>query len=88
MKKVIFLTLSIILTTRVLNAQETEKKDIKPALLVIDVQNAYLPSMDQSDKDRAIKMINGAIWVFNNFELPIIQIYHQDKKWGPPEDTY
>ena len=67
--------------------QEKGKKELKPALLVIDVQNAFVPMMDQSDKDRAFQMINGAIWVFENSKLPIIRVYHQDDKWGPATDS-
>jgi hypothetical protein len=75
MKKIILLTLSIFLATNSINAQEA-KRELKPALLVIDVQNAYIPSMDQQDKDLAFEHINGAICMFNKFELTINRIYH------------
>lgn len=91
MKKTILLLASILLSISILHAQEetktVNKAEFKPALLVIDVQNAYLTSMDQSDKDLAIKHINWAIWLFEKYELPIIRIYHQDKEWGPAEDS-
>ncbi|HRW62493.1 MAG TPA: isochorismatase family cysteine hydrolase [Bacteroidales bacterium] len=87
MKRTVLLLVSIFLVTNILFAQEAEKKELKPALLVIDVQNAFVPMMDQSDKDRAFQMINGAIWVFENFKLPIIRIYHQDEQWGPATDS-
>jgi nicotinamidase-related amidase len=91
MKKTILLLASIILSIGILYAQEetksARKAEFKPALLVIDVQNAFIPSMDQSDKDLAIKHINWAIWLFEKYELPIIRIYHQDKEWGPAEDS-
>ena len=87
MKKSILLILSLILLLNTLNAQEETKKELKPALLIIDVQNAYMSSMDQSDKDLAVKHINWAIWLFEKYELPIIRIYHQDKEWGPAEDS-
>lgn len=91
MKRTILLLASIILSISILYAQEetksVSKTEFKPALLVIDVQNAYLTSMDQSDKDLAIKHINWAIWLFEKYELPIIRIYHQDKEWGPAEDS-
>ena len=87
MKKSILLILTLILVLNTLNAQEETKKELKPALLIIDVQNAYMSSMDQSDKDLAVKHINWAIWLFEKYELPIIRIYHQDKEWGPAEDS-
>ena len=87
MKKTVFIIFSIIMCTNMLLAQEQEKKELKPALLVIDVQNVYIPMMDQSDKELAFQMINGAIWIFDKFELPIIRVYHQSEEWGPAEDS-
>jgi nicotinamidase-related amidase len=88
MKKVILIIISLILSTNILIGQEEElKKELKPALLVIDIQNAYVPWMDQSDKDMAFEYINAAIGLFEKYELPIIRIYHQDKEWGPVEDS-
>lgn len=87
MKKTILLTLSIFLLINIIDAQEEEKKELKPALLVIDVQNAYVPWMDQSDKDMAFEYINAAIGLFEKYELPIIRIYHQDKEWGTELDS-
>lgn len=87
MKKLFLIIISLVLMCNTLFGQEKGKKELKPALLVIDVQNAFIPMMDQNDKDRAFQMINGAIWVFENFKLPIIRIYHQDEKWGPATDS-
>jgi nicotinamidase-related amidase len=87
MKKTILLTLSIFLSISILIAQKPEKKELKPALLVIDVQNAYIPWMDQSDKDLAFEYINASIGLFEKYELPIIKIYHQDKVQGPAENS-
>ncbi len=43
-------------------ASENRKdKQIKPALLVIDVQNEYLPYMSEQDKTTAMRMINGCL---------------------------
>ena len=86
MKKILILLIMVAIASSSFS-QKVEKKELKPALLVIDVQNAFVPSMDKSDKDRAFQMINGAIWVFENSKLPIIRIYHQDKQWGPATDS-
>lgn len=70
------------------NAQESEADEgIKPALLVIDVQNIYLPMMDQEAVDKPIDMVNASVWLFNQLKLPVIYVYHQDKEQGPATDS-
>lgn len=66
---------------------DKEKKQFKPALLVIDIQNRYLPYMSENDKKLALEMINGAIWLFRQHEYPVIRVYHTDLQWGPKPDT-
>ncbi|MCK5169907.1 MAG: cysteine hydrolase [Bacteroidales bacterium] len=88
MKKVTLIIISLILSYNALVGQEEEsKKELKPALLVIDIQNQYVPMMDQQDKDLAFEYINAAIWVFRKYDLSIIRIYHTDKEWGPETDS-
>ena len=66
------------------NAYSQEKKEqLIPALLVIDVQNKYLPMMSQEDQEDALEMMNWAIYVFRQYELPVIRVYHTSEKWGP-----
>ncbi len=55
----------------------------KPVLLVIDIQNAYLPSMDEKDKKPAMEMINYYIALFRANGFPVIRVYHTDLKTGP-----
>jgi nicotinamidase-related amidase len=62
---------------------EKEVKQTKPALIVIDIQNRYLPMMAQDEKDLALRIINGAIWLFRQHDLPIIRVYHSDPQFGP-----
>jgi len=57
---------------------------VKPALLVIDVQNAYLPFMDEKDKKLGLEMINYFIALFRANGFPVIRVYHTDLKAGPP----
>jgi nicotinamidase-related amidase len=55
---------------------------MKPALLVIDIQNAFLdinPVMTQSIND-AIRYTNAAIDLFREKELPIIAVQHMNEK--------
>jgi nicotinamidase-related amidase len=63
------------------------KKGMKPALLVIDVQNCYLGMMAEEDTTLAMPRINYAIQLFRKAGLPVIRIYHDDPKNDPkPED--
>ena len=50
----------------------------KPALLVIDIQNAYLPMMDQQDVASGMEAINELIGVFREQNYPVILVYHQE----------
>lgn len=65
---------------------QSESK-MKPALLVIDIQNEYLPYMAEKDKNLALRMINAAISLFRENNLPIIRVYHTDPKYGPKPDS-
>jgi nicotinamidase-related amidase len=55
---------------------------IKPALLVIDIQNAYLQMMPESDKEMAMLYINNYIELFRSHGFPIIRIYHLSNEYG------
>ncbi len=62
---------------------KVERKEMKPALIVIDIQDRYLPMMAEEEKDFALRMINGAIWLFRQHDLPVIRVYHSDLQFGP-----
>jgi nicotinamidase-related amidase len=63
---------------------ETAKTErMKPALLVIDIQNEFLPSMSEQDKKTAFNYINGAIRRFHDKGFPVIRIYQSDPAAGP-----
>jgi nicotinamidase-related amidase len=84
MKKIIPFILILILCGVHLSAQEeADQPNYKPALLVIDVQNKYLPMMSQEDQEYALGMMNWAIWVFRQYDFPVIRVYHTSEKWGP-----
>jgi nicotinamidase-related amidase len=57
---------------------------MKPALLVIDIQNIWLD--DNADLKRSVEkridVINGAIAWFRRHELPVIVVYHEEKERG------
>jgi nicotinamidase-related amidase len=67
--------------------QNEQKTQIKPALLVIDIQNAYLSGMAQREKEAAMLNINYYIQLFRSNGYPIIRIYHYSKQFGPEQGT-
>lgn len=79
--------LALLTVSTFASAQDTYTEPVKPALLVIDIQNKFIPMMDQSEVTMAMRMINGAIWQFRQHELPVIRVYHTDLKWGPEPGT-
>lgn len=65
------------------NAQEPEADEaIKPALLVIDVQKAFIGMMDQSDIDTPVEYINAYIGAFKQLGYPVIYVYHVDSRYS------
>jgi nicotinamidase-related amidase len=67
--------------------QKDQKTQIKPALLVIDIQNAYLSGMAQREKEIAMLNINYYIQLFRSHGYPIIRVYHYSKQYGPEQGT-
>jgi nicotinamidase-related amidase len=84
MKKKLFVlflfAMSCLLLTNFLSAQN---KGVKPALLVIDIQNEFLKYMSEDDKKLGMEMINASIMTFRKFNLPVIRVYHTNLGWGP-----
>ncbi len=91
MKKFCLLLLSLFIVQTALaeksKLQQQDTKQINPVLLVIDVQNEYLPFMSEEGKTLAMRMINGCIWLFRQKGLPIIRIYNTHPQWGPKIDS-
>jgi nicotinamidase-related amidase len=67
--------------------QAPESQKMKPALLIIDVQKEYIPMMSKGDQDRAIEMMNWSMWVFRQYNMPVIRIYHKNEEWGFTEES-
>jgi nicotinamidase-related amidase len=62
---------------------------MRPTLLVIDVQNYVLdnfPGYRESVEKRA-KTMNDSIALFREKKLPVIVVYHEDRKEGPRPGT-
>ena len=64
-------------------ADSTPPPRMKPALIVMDVQNAYLPMMDERDTRAGLEMINYVIPLFRENGFPVIRVYHTDPAEGP-----
>jgi nicotinamidase-related amidase len=63
------------------------KRKVVPALLIIDVQNFYLGSITEHDRDIAIYFINLLIDLFRENGFPVFRIYHHNEEVGPRPDT-
>jgi nicotinamidase-related amidase len=68
------------------NPKQT-KKIIKPALLIIDVQNKYMGTIPLKDKELSIFFINLLIELFRKYNFPVIRIYHHNEENGPKPGT-
>lgn len=88
MKKTLCLT-ALVLALTISPALPQEKAGqtpprMKPALLVIDIQNAYLPMVPDREKSNALELINASIALFRLYGFPVIRIYNTDPQGGPP----
>ncbi|NQU28508.1 MAG: isochorismatase family protein [Candidatus Marinimicrobia bacterium] len=77
----------ILLFTIGVTSAADKAEPMKPALLVIDIQNVYLDWMSQEDQDRVFQYINASIKIFRDAGLPIIRVYNTDPDYGPPQGT-
>jgi nicotinamidase-related amidase len=59
----------------------------KPALVVMDIQKAFMPYMDGEETEGAMPMINATIELFRKHGLPVIRVYHTDPAHGPQPGT-
>ncbi len=84
---VLLLVLPLVATALVAATPEPAAPKVKPALLVIDTQNAFLPYMSEQDKERAFEVINAAIALFRDNGFPVIRVYHSEPGRGPEPGT-
>jgi nicotinamidase-related amidase len=91
MKKILNFCLAAVMLTAFTSASFSQSQGqsvpVKPALLVIDIQNAYVSGMAQKDRNISMLNINYYIQLFRSHGCPIIRIYHYDKKFGPEQGT-
>lgn len=91
MKRTILLSLAILvlltLASSPASAAYQKVTQLKPALVVIDIQNEYIPLMSQADVKAGLPAINEWINLFRSTGLPIIRVYHTDPDFGPKQGT-
>jgi len=91
MKKLtISLTLIFASLTGIAYSQEAKEKttpEMKPALVVIDIQNAFLPMIPEQEKKTGLEYINYLISLFRANGYPVIRVYHSSKDFGVVPDT-
>ena len=81
---VLFILLMIVSGKSFSQEQKAQPKaPVKPALLVIDIQNVYLSMVPEREKLVAMTYINGLIELFRSNGYPVIRVYHFDKESGP-----
>jgi len=71
-------------------SQDQKKQDgtpVKPALLVIDIQNAFLGMIPVQEKEQGLGYINALIDLFRSHGYPVIRIYHHSDQYGVIPDT-
>ena len=64
-----------------------QKNKIKPALLVIDIQNFSLKFIPAKDIEPALFRINMLMDLFRKHDFPIIRIYHLNEQHGLVQGT-
>lgn len=67
--------------------KEQTSAQIKPALLIIDIQNVYLSMVPEREREMAMTYINGLIELFRSNGYPIIRIYSLNNESGPKPGT-
>jgi len=80
------LLMAIAIPTYAQDNTEKPKEPLKPALLVIDIQNAFMPMMS-ADKEMAMEYINALIELFRKHGYPVIRVYHSSEAYGVTPGT-
>ncbi len=79
----LFTLLILLLGSASMNSfSQSPAAPLKPALLVIDIQNAFLPSVPEADREPAMRNINYYISLFRSHGFPVIRVYHHGEEYG------
>lgn len=89
MKRVIVILITLMMVSSAISFSQDVKEQtgIKPALLVIDIQNAFLDMIPDQDKEMGMMYINALIELFRSNGYPVIRVYHSSKEYGVEEGT-
>jgi nicotinamidase-related amidase len=89
MKRVIASLITFLLITSAVSFSQDVKEPaaLKPALLVIDIQNAFLDMIPEQDREMGMLYINALIDLFRSKGYPVIRVYHSSKEYGVVEGT-
>ena len=89
MKRVITLLITLLLITSAVSFSQDVKEPaaLKPALLVIDIQNAFLEMIPEQDREMGMLYINALIELFRSKGYPVIRVYHSSKEYGVVDGT-
>jgi nicotinamidase-related amidase len=88
--RLVFLTTMFLLIPCFVFAQDQAGKErflVKPALIVIDIQNAYLTGIPEADKQSGLRNINYLIDLFRSNGFPVISVYHYNPEYGIPQNS-
>jgi len=66
---------------------QTPAAPVKPALLVIDIQKAFLPMVPEAEREMAMANINYYISLFRQHGYPVILVYHHGEEYGVKPGT-
>ena len=69
------------------SGEEREKIELRPALVVIDIQNAYIPMMECGDMEGFQNNINELMSMFREHDLPVFRVHHSSPERGPEPDS-
>lgn len=87
MKKMVIFLVALLSVSLTLSSQDKPTERLRPALVVIDMQNQFLPMMDQEGKDFTFYVINAYIDGFRSGGFPVVRVYHSDPNYGPKPGT-
>ncbi len=90
MRRLFIFILMVLLMSGIVLAQgkaEAKSKRMRPALVVIDIQNQYLPMIPEREKEVGLYMINVFIDMFRKNGFPVIRVHHTDPASGPAPGT-
>ncbi len=77
-----FLVMIVLGAATLTSEGQTPANPVKPALLVIDIQKAFLPMVPDGERESAMANINYYISLFRSHGYPVILVYHHGKEFG------